>query len=370
MKRHGYLFDRLISFENILLAFKKAMRGKKRNPRVADFALEQESGLIQLQKELMEKTYCPGPYRTFMIFDKKPRMISAAPFRDRIVHHALCNIIEPIFESTFIFDSYANRLGKGTHRAVERCSQFARRNRYVLKCDIKKYFPSMDHEILKRVIRTRIKDQEMLWLCDVIIDHSNPQEETLDYFPGDNLYTPIERRKGLPIGNQTSQFFANLYLNGFDHYVKEILRCKYYIRYVDDFLVFGNHKEELWEIEKEICNYLEGLRLKLHKHKVHVFPVKCGIPFLGYQVFPDYRRLARDNVRRFRKRMKKLQTHFAQGDLDIERLRCSIHGWLGHAIHANTYKLRQNLFRSFIFKKCLTTKQSLLLQRASATVGS
>jgi retron-type reverse transcriptase len=349
MKRFGGLYADLVNFENIYLAFHKALRGKKNNPKVAAFSRRQEEGLLSLQEELIEKSYRPGPYRTFIIYDKKPRMISAASFRDRIVHHALCNIIEPLFESGFIFDSYANRKGKGTHHAVSRCNDFARKNPFVLKCDIKKYFPSIDHEILKRKIRHKIKDPNILWLCDVIIDNSNPQEEICDYFAGDDLFTPINRRKGLPIGNQTSQFFANAYLDTFDHFVKERLRCKYYIRYVDDFLIFGKNKEELWDILHKVISFLEKLRLRLHPNKANVFPVKCGIPFLGYTIFPTYRRLASYNVRRFRKRLKRLQVLYAHGELDLYRLRSSIHGWLGHTSHANTYNLRKAIFQALRF---------------------
>lgn len=336
----------MVSFENLLLAFLKASKGKKSNPQVGDFAFRLEEELLLLQRELMEKTYSPGPYRTFYIYEKKKRMISAAPFRDRVVHHALCNIIGPIFERGFIYDSYANRVGKGTHRAVQRCSEFARKNPYVLKLDIKKYFPSIDHEILKGLIRRRIKDPEVLWLCDLVIDSSNPQEQVLEWFPGDDLFAPVERRKGLPIGNQTSQFFANLYLDPLDHFVKEVLGCRYYIRYVDDILVLGPEKGYLWDVKEEISGYLEKLRLKL---RAQVFPVRCGIPFLGYVVFPGYRRLRPQNVRDFRRRLRELQRLYACGELSLERLRCSINGWLGHAMHADTYRLCRSLLGKAVF---------------------
>jgi len=234
MKRFGNLYSELISFENLTAAFYKALKGKKGNPTAATFALRWEENLLSLQDGLLTKNYRPGTYRTFTIYEKKARLISSAPFRERVVHHALCNIIEPLFESTFIFDSYANRKGKGTHSAVARAAVFVRRNPYVLKCDVKMYFPSMDHTLLKQTIRRKVKDRDVLWLCDLIIDSSNPQTEVVEYFPGDDLFTSIERRRGLPIGNQTSQFFANAYLNAFDHFVKETLGCKFYLRYVDD----------------------------------------------------------------------------------------------------------------------------------------
>ena len=159
-----------------------------------NYRLEQE--LETLQTELTTKTYCPGPYRTFEIKEPKARMISAAPYRDRVVHHALCQVIIPIFERTFIGDSYANRLGFGTHRARRRFTGFCRSSRYVLQCDVRKYFPSIDHEILKTLIRRKMKCRDTLWLIDTIIDHSNEQDAVRDYFPGDDLLSPFQRRRG------------------------------------------------------------------------------------------------------------------------------------------------------------------------------
>ena len=233
MKRHGNLYPQIIAFENILLSAKKAEKGKRFRDNVLEFNYNLEAELTNLQQELAEKTYQPGDYRTFYIKEPKSRMISAAPYRDRVVHHALCNIIVPLIEPTFIADSYANRVGFGTHRALERFTKFARESRYVLQCDIQKYFPSIDHEILKNLIRRKIKCRDTLWLIDTIIDNSNEQLPAIEHFQGDDLLTPLERRRGLPIGNLTSQFFANIYLNGFDHFVKEELKVRKYLRYVD-----------------------------------------------------------------------------------------------------------------------------------------
>lgn len=223
MKRYGNLYPEIINFENVLLASRQAQKGKRFRDNVLDFNYHLETELIRLQQQLTDKTYQPGAYRTFHLTNPKSRLISAAPYRDRVVHHALCNIIVPIFEKTFIHDSYANRLGFGTHRALRKFTHFARNSRYVLQCDIKKYFPSIDHIILKEFIRRKIKCPDTLWLINSIIDNSNEQETVVDYFYGDDLLTPVTRRKGLPIGNLTSQFFANIYLNGFDHFVKEQL---------------------------------------------------------------------------------------------------------------------------------------------------
>jgi retron-type reverse transcriptase len=256
MKRYRNLWEQIIAFENLLQASRQAQRGKRFNPNVLAFNDNLEAELHQLQHELATQTYRPGTYTTFQIRDPKPRLISAAPYRDRVVHHALCNIITPLIERTFIADTYANRVGYGTHKALQRFISFARSSRYVLQCDIRKYFPSIDHEILKAIIRRKLKCSDTLWLLDTIIDHSNPQEPVLEYFPGDTLLTPLQRRHGLPIGNLTSQFLANLYLNGFDHFVKEQIKARKYLRYVDDFALFSDDREFLAAARSAIEEYL------------------------------------------------------------------------------------------------------------------
>lgn len=230
MNRHKHLFDAVTSFANLLSASRKARRGKRDKAAVARFEYDLESELLRLQDELKSGRYCPGEYHTFWIEDPKHRLISAAPYPDRVVHHALCNVLEPIFDRTFIHDTYACRAGKGTHAAIKRFQLFARSNRYVLKCDVQKYFPSIDHEILLEEISRKLGCKKTMALIRRILENSNPQEEALHYFPGDDLFTPLERRRGIPIGNLTSQLFANLYLNRFDHFVKEELRQKCYLR--------------------------------------------------------------------------------------------------------------------------------------------
>ena len=305
MKRYNKLYSRLCSFDNLLAAANQAQKGKRYHPEVLQFNARLEKELLYLCKTLQEHSYQPGGYTPFWVFDKgKKRYISRAPYRDRVVHHALINIINPVFEPTLISDCYANRKGKGTHRCVSRAQVFSGKNRYVLQCDISKYFPSIDHQILKQVVRRKISDPEVLWLIDTIIDASNEQEEPYCwYFPGDDLVEPHIRRRGIPIGNLTSQFFANLYLSGLDHFVKEELHCRCYLRYVDDFLCFDNDKQRLHEYKKKISTYLAGLRLILHPKKSLVFPTRIGIPFLGYKIFPHYSRLSKQNSMGFKKRL-------------------------------------------------------------------
>jgi retron-type reverse transcriptase len=357
MKRHGHLWDGMISFENLLHAAERARRGKRFKPGVARFFFDLERQLTRLHEELASKTYRPGPYRTFTIYEGKKRQISAAPFRDRVVHHALTGVLEPIFERSFIFDSYACRKGKGTHAAVDRSQAFARRYRYVLKADVRKFFPSIDHDILKGLIARKIKDPHVLWLVDLIIDHSNPQEPVLMWFPGDDLLTPTERRRGLPLGNQTSQFFANVYLDPLDHFVTDRLGLSY-VRYVDDFLVFADDKRRLHEVRDQISEFLQHLRVRIHENKSVAFPCNQGIPFLGYRVFPTHRLLAKSNVRRFRRRLRTMQRDFAEGRHTFDLIRPRTMSWIGHAIHANTYRLRADLFRRMTFQRATTKSPS------------
>jgi retron-type reverse transcriptase len=205
MKRAGSLWPQIVDFENLLYANKRARKSKRFYPNILDFNDNLESELLQLQQELITDNYQPGNYRTFQIFEPKPRLISAAPYRDRVVHHALCQIINPIFEKSLIYDCYANRVGFGSHRALRRFTQFTRSHRYILQCDIKKYFPSIDHQILKTILARKIKCVKTLNLIYKIIDNSNIQEPSFDYFPNDNLFTPWKRRKGLPIGRVSAR---------------------------------------------------------------------------------------------------------------------------------------------------------------------
>jgi retron-type reverse transcriptase len=355
VKRYGNLWPNVISFEALLHASEQAKKGKRFRPAVAAFEFHRERELWRLHEELRQKTYRPGAYRTFWIHEPKKRQISAAPYRDRVVHHALVNVLEPIFEKTFVFDSYACRTGKGTHAAVRRAQTFLKRFRYVLKADVRKFFPSIDHDILKERLARKVKDRDVLWLAGQIIDGSNPQEEVLDYFPGDDLFTPHERHRGLPIGNQTSQFFANVYLDPLDHFVKDRLGMAGYIRYVDDFLVFADDKKQLAAIRDRVEQFLCGLRLKLHPTKQVISRSADGIRFLGYRVFPTHRLLPKENVRRFRRRVRALQAGYAAGRLDWPAIVPRLMSWVGHARQANTHGLLERLFGSMSFRRAATS---------------
>ena len=217
-------------------------------PHIPQSIAQREYELLRLQDELRTRTYRPGQYRAFYVREPKRRLISAAAYRDRVLHHALVNVIGPLFEKNFIADSYANRAGKGTHRALDRCTHFMRRFRYILPCDIRQFFPSIDHAILCEILAHHIKDPDVTWLIEEILASGSgilDNEYDMIYFSNDDLFA-INRPRGLPIGNLTSQFWANVYLNELDQFIKRQLKVSGYVRYVDDFLLFSNSKQQLW----------------------------------------------------------------------------------------------------------------------------
>lgn len=334
-KTYKKLYDRVASFENLYLAAKKAQKSKRFKDSTARFNYFFERELILLHEELLRSDYQPGGYKRFPVFEPKRRVISAAPYRDRVVHHALCNVIEPLFENSFIYDTYANRLGKGTHKALTRAQIFCRQYKYVLKCDIEKYFDSIDREILISIIKNKIQDSEVIDLVNKII------------YSGKNGF---DIKKGLPLGNLTSQFFANLYLNGFDHYIKENLKVKGYVRYVDDFILFDNEKTVLWEKKIQMEEYLNKLKLKLHKIKTQLIPVTEGIDFLGFKIFPEKSLLNKENYFRFGRKIKKMckDYHNDRQLVKLENISASIRSWTAHTMWGDTEALRIKLFKEVV----------------------
>jgi retron-type reverse transcriptase len=349
VKTYKDLYDKITAFENLLRAAQKAQKGKRFKEACAVFNLDLEKELLRLQRGLIDQSYRHGRYRDFLVYDPKQRLISAAPYRDRVVHHALCNVIEPLFDRSFIDDTYACRKGKGTHAAVNRYSRYARKFRYVLKCDIQKYFQSIDHEILCGIVERKIRCARTLWLIREIVG-SRSDTNWPFYFAGDDLFTPLQRRRGIPIGNLTSQFFANVYLDGFDHFVKEGLRLPY-IRYVDDFVAFGNEKERLQQANQSMIDFLASLRLKVHPKKCRTHRVSEGVRFLGYRIFPTHRLLSKDNALRMRRRLKKMRALYQEGEIPLTRVHQSIQSWIGHASHADTYRVRSRILGSVVFQR-------------------
>jgi len=343
MKTFKNLFQQVCSFENLHSAYYKARKGKRGKAQVAGFERNYEEQLFSLQNELLSKTYQPGPYDSFYVHEPKKRLISAAPFRDRVAHHALCNMIVPIWEPRFISTSYANRVGKGTHRALDKTTEYARKYRWFLQCDVRQFFPSIDHALLRAELARLIADADTLWLCDVILQSGVgvlSEQYDMTYFPGDDLFA-AHRPRGLPIGNLTSQFLANVYLDSFDQFVKRDLKSPAYVRYVDDFLLFGNDLEQLYEWRTKIIHKMASLRLTLHEDSAQVYPTSSGIPFLGFRVFPDYRRVKSRKVIAFRRRLKKTLL----GDFSYDGLAASIRGWTNHVGHGDTHGLVRSMLR-------------------------
>ena len=339
MKTYKNLYPKIYDFDNLHLAYLKARRCKRYRHDVLRFSANLEDNLIDIQNHLIWKTYRTGRYRFFTVYEPKERLIASLSFRDRVVHHALCNIIEPIFERSMIYDSYACRVGMGVLSGVQRTTRFLRDATrrwgrvYCLKGDIKKYFPSVHHETLKRIIRKRIACPDTLGMIDRIIDST-----------GDEV--------GMPIGNLTSQLFANVYLSELDHFVKEECGVKYYIRYMDDFVILYDDKRVLKNLLEDVEYYLRvALRLRLND-KTQIFPVgPRPIDFLGYRIWPEYRLLRKGNLRRTKRKLKKFARLYALGQISLLDVQPSIVSWIGHAEHADSWRVRNKILNDLIFAR-------------------
>lgn len=327
------------------MAFRKAAKGKRGKQAAASFEYGVADRLLVLQDELASGRYQPGPYHSFHIHEPKRRLISAAPFRDRVVHHALCNVMEPLWEQRFHPQNYANRRGKGTHRAIDQLQQQAGRYRYVLRLDIVKHFPSLDHAILREQLAAVTPDPPIMSLIDKILASGVgvlDDEYPMQFFAGDDLFAPL-RPRGLPIGNLTSQFWSNCYLTNFDWWVSRTLRCNAYLRYVDDFALFSDSKRELWAWKQAIIERLAALRLTIHESEAQVAPTRVGIPWLGWVVYPDHRHVKRRNVVNFRRRLRHRLDEYEAGDISFAELDASVYGWINHVRFGDTWQLRQQM---------------------------
>ncbi len=349
MKTYKNLYSNLCSYENLLLAYKKARKRKTNKDYVKEFERDLEKNLKELQHELETSAYFPRSLTTFVIRDPKTRVISASHFRDRVVHHAICNILEPIFEKSFIYDSFANRKGKGTHPAIIRFEGFVRKvsgngrllpdqtNRnaimgYALKADIRRYFDTVDNEVLIGILERKIRDARVICLVRKILQNHKAS------IPG----------KGMPLGNLTSQFFANVYLNELDHFVKHELKARHYLRYVDDFVLLHARKEILMGWLKKINEFLAAcLKIELHPEKSKVVPLRKGITLLGFRIFFSYRLLKKSNANRIWKHLERLRRKLDRCAVTREQTVHSFCGWLAYARFANTYNFRRKVAAEF-----------------------
>ena len=346
MKTYKNLYQKLCSFNNLFDAYRKARRGKTKRRYVLEFNKNLKSNLDKLQYELINQIYEPRELTKFIIRDPKTRKICKADFRDRIVHHALVNVLRPIYENVFIYDSYASRKTKGHHKALERFDYFKRKVSnngrkssgvkdnnyvcgYVLKADIEHYFDNINHRKLIEIINKRVNDSKVIWLTNQILKNYKTSQ-----------------RKGMPLGNYTSQFFANVYLNELDYFIKHRLKARYYIRYVDDFVILHQSKEQLEIWKEKINNFLMNeLILKIHRDKSHIIPMHKGVGFVGFRVFYYYKLLKNSNIQQTKRKL--INWKLNKDSFDRNKLIEKIKGWLAHAKHGNTYNLRRNLVSVF-----------------------
>jgi len=332
-------FEKIISVENLLLAWKEFMRGKRNKKDVQEFQLHFMDNILFLHQDLKNKTYKHGGYIAFNISDPKPRDIHKASVRDRLLHHAIYRILYPYFDSKFIRDSYSCRLNKGTHKAINRFRAFSRkvsknstRPCLVLKCDIRKFFANIDHKILKNILSKASFDTDILWLLSQVIDSFFTSSTGKTNGAQNHIYAMAEMGEGLPLGNLTSQLLVNIYMNEFDQFVKRELKVKYYIRYADDFVILSDNKNYLENLRPEISDFLDKeLKLNLHPNKVFIKTITSGVDFLGWVHFPKHRVLRTSTKRRMFKRLKENPKEESK------------QSYFGMLKHGNTYKLIKKL---------------------------
>lgn len=333
MKRYGNLYSKITDLENIRSAYVKARKGKRWQSTVKKFEANLEENLIGIQRMLNHRTYKTAEYITKKIYEPKERLIYKLPFTpDRIVQHAIMNIIEPIWERFFIYDSYACRINKGIHAGSKRTMEFIRRNQYCLKCDISKFYPSMNHEVIYKIISRKIKDKDVLMVMRDVIDS-------------------IKGETNIPIGNYMSQWMGNLYLNEVDQRVKNTYKIKDYLRYCDDFLLFSNDKVLLKNVLVDLEAFI-NTELKLKLSKKDIFNVSRGIDFLGYRHFRKYILLRKSTVKRVKKRMIKLPGAYERGLITREKYISSLASTIGWMKWANSYNLRQKLNIDGLMETC------------------
>lgn len=345
-KTYNNLFEKVYDFEALHAAYQRARAGKRDRLEVQQFEQDLEGNLIQLQNELLWGQYRSGKYRLFQVSEPKKRDVAALPFRDRVVQHALVAAIEPIWERRFISTSFACRPLKGTHKGADSAQAMLRKVKrehgkvYVFKADVAKYFASIDHDVLRALLRGKIRCRRTLAVLDEIIESS----DTINARPG----------VGLPIGNLCSQLFANIYLHELDGFVKHGLREANYVRYMDDFIIVHHDKAHLARTRQKVEAFLLH-RLKLHTNsKTQIFPVGMlrgrALDFLGYRIWPTHRRIRKSSIGRIRRTLKILKRKFDSGAIGLDRVAQSILSWVAHAKNADTYGLRLHELSAFAFR--------------------
>ena len=342
MKTFNGFYGEAVSLPALYEAYRLASKNKK-SPSFKRFNTGLHGNLEELHEELADKTYKPGPYTVFYVDDYKRRRIMAPDFRDHVVHHTVCRFLDQFYEPVFIHDSYACRKGRGTHRGFERLGKFLNkygRQSYFMKCDVTKYFYSIDHHTLKNILRKKIVDEEFRWLLECII--GSHREDLKPH----HLLNPEAaiQDKGIPIGNLTSQYFANIYLNELDYFVKHELGVKHYLRYMDDFIILSHSKDYLNDVWDRIHYFLqETLYLRLEKAKTTLNKIGHGVDFTGYVAHKNFIRVRSRNYQRFKANLKKRIHHFHNDKITWEGLEASFISYLGHLSHTNSNRIKKEV---------------------------
>ena len=364
LKRIGNIYGEICSFENLYEAYLQVRKCKRYRYEVLRFSAHLEENLLAIQQELREKTYEIGAYHKFIISEPKKRLIMALRFRDRVVQWAIYRQLNPIFERQYIKDSYACRKGKGTHEAIKRLQYWLRkadrsdREWYCLKMDITKYFYRVDHATLMGILERRIKDKDLLWLLGRIVNCDKeafglPLDADIAQGTGEERLTEC----GMPIGNLTSQMFANLYLNELDQFVKNELHEHCFERYMDDSLILSDSKEKLHEDEKRISEFLETrLKLKLNG-KTSIRPIRCGIEFVGFRIWATHIKLRKSSSKKLKRGLKRIQKMYAAGEVTLEEVKPNIMSYYGILQHFNSHKLTRKILEEFVLQRAAPEEQ-------------
>lgn len=353
MKILDNIYNDIYDYENLYIAYLNARKGKRYRKEVLEFTNNLEENLITLQNELIWKSYTVGKYREFYIFEPKKRLIMALPFRDRVIQWAIYQKINPFFEKQYISHSYACIKGRGTHQAVEKLQYWLKKvhrqgkEYYCLKMDVAKYFYRIDHFSLMRILKSKIKDTDLLWLLETMVI----QNETAFGLELDYSKEVRTNKKGMPIGNLTSQMFANVYLNELDQFMKREMKVKYYVRYMDDFFILHEDKAYLHYIKK-VIEYFIDVELKLQlNNKTAIIPVKQGIDYLGYKVWATHVKLRKSTSLRMKRRVKQLEKGYNKGKYTFEKVNSSIQSYSGLLRYCNSYNLRKKMLEGITLSK-------------------
>lgn len=372
------MYDKIYNFKNLLSAYQAARKCKRYKRNIVDYGFFLESNLLKLRQELITENYSPSSYVCFTVFDPKIRKVAAPAFRDRVLQHSLVSQIEPLFDSKFIYDSFACRKNKGTHFGLQRIKKFLQAARsihgkdteiYCLRMDIQKYFASMSWDVLLSIINKTVPCDRTKRLIEKIMTRHKCFDINSHPITAPEDVVKPDLRQGVPIGNLTSQLFANIYLNELDHFVKETLHIRWYARYMDDFLVIHPDKDYLKQTKEDIRIFLERqLGLRLHPKKVIIQNVKTGVPFVGYLIFYDHVLVRGKTLLRMRQKLK-LKRMKAVKNGEEHKLEATYSSIRGHLKHANAYGLAKNLFENPITVEKISAKPKVIKVKTKTIIS-